>query len=122
MPFTNDKVKDKSTKQAVLELLEQRDEETKELMWWSINEICEEVDKKSGTVHYHLNPFREAGLLEIGHPKDSHLTPVYRIKEEKWEDWLKLKEEILEKERTVYERAKLRDLDNKQAKRTVIEE
>jgi len=120
MPFKNSEVKELSTKEAVLSLFEQRDENG-ELMWWSIKEICERLDKKSGTIHYHLNPFREAGLLEIGHPKNSHLTPVYRIKEDKLGEWEKLKKNILEKERTVYERAKLRTLKNKQTKRVVIE-
>jgi len=121
MPLKSDDVKAKSTKEVILDLLEETDEEGN-LQWWSIREICEKVGKKSGTVHYHINPFSYAELLEKGHPKDSHLTPVYRIKPDRLKEFRKLKKEILGREKKVYKRAKLREVENRQIKRTVIKE
>ena len=101
--------------------LEQVDENG-EHYWWSIKELGEEVQRESGTVHYHLNPFMSEGVIEVGHPRKSHLTPVYRIKPNKFKEYLELKKSIMAKKTRVYKRTKLRELENKQHKRVVIEE
>jgi len=106
MPFKD--VEYKTTKEKVFELLEQKDENG-ELMWWSIKEICEILGKKSGTIHYHLNPFISKGILEVGRPRGNYLTPVYRIKKARWEEYLELKRRILNREEPVYKRKKLRE-------------
>jgi len=106
MPLSNKAIQLKTTKIMILELLEKKDEEG-EFLWWSIAEICKKINKKSGTVHYHLNPFRKNNLLEIGHPVGEHLVPVYRINPEKYNEYLKLKTQILNKEKRVYKREKL---------------